>query len=42
MNRAEKEEYVIQLHREGRSIREIARVVHMSFGGIGAIIKKKT
>jgi chaperonin cofactor prefoldin len=42
MNRAEKEEHVIQLHSEGRSIREIARVVHMSFGGIGAIIKKKT
>ena len=41
MNRTEKEQYVIQLYKEGKSIREIAELVHMSFRDIGAIIKKK-
>jgi hypothetical protein len=39
MNRVEKEEYVIRLYKEGRSVREIAEVMHMSFRDI-AIIKK--
>ena len=40
MNRVEKEEYVIRLYRENKSIREIAKVMHMSFRNIGAIIRK--
>jgi hypothetical protein len=40
MNRAEKEEYVIRLYKEGRTVREIAELVHMSFRDIGVIIKK--
>jgi hypothetical protein len=41
MNRAEKEQYVIQLYKENKSTREIAGLVHMSFRDIGIIIKKK-
>jgi hypothetical protein len=40
MNREEKKQYVIQLYKENRSTREIAKVVHMSFKDIGAITKK--
>src|SRR5215467_9177752 len=40
MNRVEREEYVIRLYRENKSIREIAKVMHMSFRNIGAIIRK--
>ncbi|MGB6530602.1 MAG: hypothetical protein WBF33_21050 [Candidatus Nitrosopolaris sp.] len=40
MNRAEKEEYVISLYKENKSIREIAKLTHMSFRDIGVIIKK--
>src|SRR5215471_15774789 len=40
MNRVEKDEYVIRLYKEGRSVREIAELVHMSFRDIGLIIKK--
>ena len=40
MNREEKEQYVIQLYKENRSTREIAKLMHMSFRDIGAIIKK--
>ena len=40
MNREEREEYVAQLYKENNSIREIARLVHMSFRDIGAIINK--
>jgi hypothetical protein len=40
MNRAEREEYVIQLYKENRSTREIAKLTHMSFRDIGAITKK--
>jgi len=35
MNREEKEQYVIQLYKEGKTIREIAELVHMSFRDIG-------
>ena len=40
MNREEREEYVIQLYKKNNSIREIARLVHMSFRDIGVIINK--
>jgi hypothetical protein len=40
MSRVEKEQYVIRLHKENRSTREIAELVHMSFRDIGFIIKK--
>jgi hypothetical protein len=39
-NRNEKERRVIELYNQDKTIREIARDVHMSFGGIGSIIKK--
>jgi transposase len=40
MTREEREEYVVQLYKENKSIREIARLVHMSFRDIGVIINK--
>ncbi|MGB6528868.1 MAG: hypothetical protein WBF33_12240, partial [Candidatus Nitrosopolaris sp.] len=40
MSREEKEEYVIRLYKENRSIREIAKLMHMSFRDIGAIINR--
>jgi hypothetical protein len=40
MTRAEKEEFVIRLYKEGKSIREIAKLMHMSFRDIGTIINK--
>ncbi len=40
MTREEKEQYVIQLYKENKSTREIAKLVHMSFSAIGAITKK--
>ena len=40
MSRKEKEEYVIRLYKENKSIREIAKLRHMSFPDIGAIINK--
>jgi hypothetical protein len=40
MNRAEKEEFVIQLYKENKSTREIAKLTHMSFRDIGVITKK--
>ena len=40
MTREEREEYVIRLYREGRTVRQIAGLVHMSFRDIGAIINK--
>ena len=40
LNREEREEYVIQLYKEGKSVRQIAAVIHMSFRDIGAITKK--
>ncbi|MFY9796397.1 MAG: hypothetical protein WAJ93_11960, partial [Candidatus Nitrosopolaris sp.] len=36
----EKGEYVMQLYRDNKSTREIAKLTHMSFRDIGAIIKK--
>jgi hypothetical protein len=37
MNREEREQYVIKLYKEGRTIRDIAGLVHMSFRDIGAL-----
>jgi transposase len=42
LSRVEKEQRVIELYKQGRSIREIAHEVHMSFAGIGSIIRKFT
>src|SRR5215831_15977803 len=40
MNREEKEQYVIQLYKENKSTREIAKLAHVSFRDIGIITKK--
>jgi hypothetical protein len=40
LNKKEKEKLVIRLHQEGKTIRDIARVVHLSFADIGKIIRK--
>jgi cytidylate kinase len=40
MTRNQKEQYVIQLYTEGKTFKEIARLTHMSFRDIGAIIKR--
>src|SRR5678809_775434 len=42
LSTTEKEQRVIELYKQGRSIREIAHEVHMSFAGIGSIIRKFT
>jgi uncharacterized coiled-coil DUF342 family protein len=40
MNREEKRQLVCQLYKEGKTMREIAKDVHMSFSEIGSITKK--
>jgi hypothetical protein len=40
LNRQDKEQLVIELHRQGKNIREIAAAAHLSFGDIGSIIRK--
>jgi hypothetical protein len=40
LNRRDKEQSVIKLHQEGKTIREIASSAHMLFGDIGSIIRK--
>lgn len=40
LNRRDKEQSVIKLHQEGKTIREIASSAHMSFGDNGSIIRK--
>jgi hypothetical protein len=42
LTRSEKEELVKRLYEEGKTYREIAKEVHMSFGPIGNIIRKVT
>ena len=42
LSRTEKEQRVIELYKQGKTIREIAQDVHMSFGDIGSIIRKAT
>ena len=40
LNKFEKEKRVIELYKEGKTIREIAQVIHMAFRDISQIIKK--
>ena len=40
LNKFEKEKRVIELHKQGKTIKEIATEVHMSFRDISKIIKK--
>ena len=40
LNKFEKEELVIKMHKEGKTLRDIATAAHLSFGDIGKIIKK--
>ncbi len=40
LNRWDKEQLVIKLHQEGKTIREIASVAHLSFSDIGSIIRR--
>jgi hypothetical protein len=40
MNRKEREDHVIQLYKEGKTVREIAKLTHMSFRDIGIITNK--
>jgi hypothetical protein len=40
LNRPDKEQLVIKLHEEGKTIREIAQQAHMSFKDIGTIIRR--
>ena len=37
MNRQEKQELVSRLYKEGKTMREISKEVHMSFSDIGSI-----
>jgi hypothetical protein len=40
LNRRDKEQLVIKLHHEGKSIRTIASLAHLSFSDIGTIVRK--
>ena len=40
LNKFEKEKRVIELHKQGKTIKEIAKEVHMAFRDISKIIKK--
>jgi hypothetical protein len=40
-NRGEKERRVIELYKQGKTIRDTAKELHMSFGNISSIIKKE-
>jgi hypothetical protein len=40
LNKNQKHQLVIELHQQGKTMREIAQQVHMSFGDIGKIIRK--
>jgi transcriptional regulator len=42
MNRQEKQKLVLELNKQGKTIREIAQIVHMSFGDISSIIRRET
>jgi hypothetical protein len=42
LNKTEKEQRVIELYQQGKTIREIAQDVHMSFADIGSIKRKAT
>jgi hypothetical protein len=40
LNKKEKEELVVKLHQENKTIRQIAEIVHMSFKDIGTITRR--
>jgi hypothetical protein len=40
LNKYEKEELVIKMHQDGKTIREIASAAHMSFGDIAKVIRR--
>jgi len=40
LNKREKEQLVIKLHQQGKTIREIAHAAHLSFSDIGTIIRR--
>ena len=40
LNKKEKEELVVKLHQESKTLRQIAEIVHMSFKDIGKIIRR--
>ena len=40
LNKQDKEELVIRLHKEAKTIRQIAAAAHLSFTNIGSIIRK--
>ena len=40
LNKKEKEELVVKLHQENKTIRQIAEIAHMSFKDIGTIIRR--
>ena len=40
MTKAEKKQYVIQLHKEGKDFKQIAQLAHMSLRDITSIIKE--
>ena len=40
LDRNEKEEKVVELFLENKTVRDIAKIVHMSFRDIGEIIRK--
>ena len=40
LNKFEKEKKVIELHKQGKTLKDIATIVHMSFRDISKIIKK--
>ena len=40
LNKKQKEELVVKLHQENKTIRQIAEIVHMSFKDIGVIIRR--
>ena len=40
LNKKEKEELVVKLHQENKTIRQIAEILHMSFKDIGSIIRR--
>lgn len=37
----ETEELIVKLHREGKTIREISKIVHKNFSYVGAILRKR-
>jgi hypothetical protein len=40
LNKYEKEQLVIKLHQDGKTIRDIASTAHISFSDIGKIFKR--